>query len=302
MRANACVRKKRNSTPELWRPCHLRSGYGDEPITRVKNPQASKRHRKHEKVHFLEWLLGRFRAKNGGSQEPAKRRTFPIFAGTHRFSWSKIGDFALGHGTIWISGPFVCSHWASVFGHQNVQIWWVRNHCSGACFAPFENLRRRSRFVSFFRCLAFPPQTQHDSTYLNACERSRMRNTERSWRTWCKTMVRFRFVSLVCFYPSRNHLRVSTLMLPCDYRYVAISWVKDETRDVALKEVLVGVPAKFLIKLGSWFKMFLSRKWSVSHKLILKHCRSGGLSGQFGVDIGSWLLTRLTPQKSTSKN
>lgn len=36
MRANACVRKKRNSTPELWRPCHLRSGYGDEPITRVK--------------------------------------------------------------------------------------------------------------------------------------------------------------------------------------------------------------------------------------------------------------------------
>jgi hypothetical protein len=46
------------------------------------------------------WLLGRFRAKNGGSQEPAKRRTFPIFAGTHRFSWSKIGDFALGHETI----------------------------------------------------------------------------------------------------------------------------------------------------------------------------------------------------------
>ena len=83
MRANACVRKKRNSTPELWRPCHLRSGYGDEPITRVKNPQASKRHRKHEKTLFLEWLLGRFRAKNGGSEKPAKRRTFPILAGTH---------------------------------------------------------------------------------------------------------------------------------------------------------------------------------------------------------------------------
>ena len=91
-------------------------------------------------------------------------------------------------------------------------------------------------------------------------------------------------------------------LVTIDYRYVAISGVKDETRDVGLKEVLVGVPAKCLIKLGSWFKMFLSRKWSVSHKLILKHCRSGGLSGQLGVDIGSWLLTRLTPQKSTSKN
>ena len=99
MRANACVRKKRNSTPELWRPCHLRSGYGDEPITRVKNPQASKRHRKHEKTHFLEWLLGRFRAKNGGSQEPAKRRTFPIFAGTHRFSWSTQQDWRFCIGT-----------------------------------------------------------------------------------------------------------------------------------------------------------------------------------------------------------
>ena len=110
MRANACVRKKRNSTPELWRPCHLRFGYGDEPVTRVKNPQASKRHRKHEKTLFLEWLLGRFRAKNGGSEKPAKRRTFPIFAGTHRFSWSKQQDWRFCSGT-WnhLKLYFVCS-------------------------------------------------------------------------------------------------------------------------------------------------------------------------------------------------
>ena len=87
MRANACARKKRNSTPELWRPCRMRSGYGDEWITRVKTLRQVRDTENMRKHIFWSgyWLLGRFRAKNGGSQEPAKRRTFPIFAGTPVF-------------------------------------------------------------------------------------------------------------------------------------------------------------------------------------------------------------------------
>ena len=206
MRANACARKKRNSTPELWRPCRLRSGYGDEWITRVKKPQASKRHRKHEKTHFLEWLLGRFRAKNGGSQEPAKRRTFPIFAGTHRFSWSKIGDFALGHETIWSSILFAHNlcHWQLSLGKakssEHVQMFGVRvnarEHVSIHLLKSLLIYAMLWPVPSLSSLSGFP----FTVSPWQKTQRLRMKNTERSWRTWFKDLIGLIPVSrLFCF-------------------------------------------------------------------------------------------------------